>query len=203
MSAPPRRVAVVTGSRSDFGLLRPVMGAIRSHPDLRLRVVIAGAHLLPPARTAAEVEAEFEVDGRVAMQRPDERGRHGYASALARGVSGFVEYLGARPADVVLLLGDRIEPFAAAAAAAALGIRVAHLHGGDRAEGVADESWRHAISKMAHIHLPATRRSARRLIRMGEDERRVHVVGSPAIDGLKRVEPLPDGASLAARASCS
>ena len=87
--------------------------------------------------------------------------------------------------EVVVVLGDRIEAFAAASSAAIAGIRVAHLHGGDRAEGVADESMRHAISKLAHIHLTATKKSAQRLQAMGEDTDRIHVIGSPAIDDLQ------------------
>ena len=94
--------------------------------------------------------------------------------------------------DVVLVLGDRIEAFAAAAAAAIGGVRVAHIHGGDRAEGIADEAMRHAISKLAHLHLTATPRSTERLIAMGEDALRTHLVGSPAIDGLADIPPLDD-----------
>jgi UDP-hydrolysing UDP-N-acetyl-D-glucosamine 2-epimerase len=93
---------------------------------------------------------------------------------------------------IVLVLGDRIEAFAAATAAAVAGIRVAHMHGGDRAEGIADESVRHAITKLAHIHLPATLTSAQRIIAMGEDPKRVHIVGSPAIDGIAEIPPLDD-----------
>jgi UDP-hydrolysing UDP-N-acetyl-D-glucosamine 2-epimerase len=98
--------------------------------------------------------------------------------------------------QVVVVLGDRIEAFAAAAAASIGGIRVAHLHGGDRAEGVADEAMRHAISKLAHLHFPATPKSRRRLIRMGEDEAAVFCVGSPAADGLGEVEAAEGGPEL-------
>jgi UDP-hydrolysing UDP-N-acetyl-D-glucosamine 2-epimerase len=191
MSGGARIIAVVTGSRADYGLLRPVMSAVAGRGDLGLRVVVCGAHLLPPALTGDEVAAEFEVDARLPMQQPDERGRSGYARALGRGVSGFAAYLEQRPPAVVVVLGDRIEAFAAAAAAAAMGVHIAHLHGGDR-EGIADESWRHAITKLAHLHLPATASSAQRIIRMGEDPAHVHVVGSPAIDGLGAIPPLPD-----------
>jgi UDP-hydrolysing UDP-N-acetyl-D-glucosamine 2-epimerase len=89
--------------------------------------------------------------------------------------------------DVVVVLGDRVEVLAAAVAAGVGGIRVAHLHGGDRGEGVADESMRHAVSKLAHIHLAASEGSRRRLIRMGEAAGAVFNVGSPAADGLDGV----------------
>jgi UDP-hydrolysing UDP-N-acetyl-D-glucosamine 2-epimerase len=98
--------------------------------------------------------------------------------------------------DVVLVLGDRIEPFAAACAASVGGVRLAHIHGGDRAQGVADEAMRHAISKLAQLHFPATPQSRTRLIRMGEERAFTFLVGSPAIDGLADVTPAQDGPEL-------
>lgn len=190
-----RTVAVVTGSRAEFGLLRPVMRAIGAHPNLRLEVIVAGSHLLPPAITVDEVVAEFRVSASVPMQQPNKTGRAADAVALGRGVSGFAEHFvsgDTMSPDVVLVLGDRIEAFAAAAAASVAGIRVAHMHGGDRAEGIADEALRHAITKLAHIHLPATAHSAERILCMGEPALSVHLVGSPAIDGLDDIPPLPD-----------
>lgn len=189
-----RRIVVVTGSRAEFGLLRPVMLAIESHSQLELRVVVAGSHLLPPALTMAEVEREFEVAARIPMQAPGRVGRPADAAALGLGVRGFAECFEVQRPDIVLLLGDRLEPFAAAAAAAAAGLRIAHMHGGDRAEGVADESFRHAITKLAHVHLPATQVSALRIVAMGEDPDRIHIVGSPAIDGLDSIPPMSDPA---------
>jgi UDP-hydrolysing UDP-N-acetyl-D-glucosamine 2-epimerase len=186
----PRVVTVVTGSRAEFGLLRPVMDAIAAHPRLDLRVVATGTHLLAPARTIDEVTARFDVAATIEMQRAGAVGRDADADALGRGVSGFAAHFAAERPDIVLVLGDRIEAFAAAAAAAVAGIHVAHLHGGDRAEGIADEALRHALTKLAHVHLPATASSAERLIAMGEDPRRTHLVGSPAVDGLDAIEPL-------------
>ncbi len=172
--------------------MRPVMQAIAGHRALRLRVLVTGTHLLPEHRTIDEVSAEFTPDAVIPMQRAGRTGRDADSSALGRGVSGFAEWLAGNAVDAVLVLGDRIEPFAAAAAAAVAGRRVAHLHGGDRATGIADDALRHAISKLAHVHLPATEASARRLAAMGEEERRIHVVGSPAIDSLDGIPPLDD-----------
>jgi UDP-hydrolysing UDP-N-acetyl-D-glucosamine 2-epimerase len=98
--------------------------------------------------------------------------------------------------DVVLVLGDRIEALAGALAAQVGGFRLAHLHGGDRAEGVSDEAMRHAISKLAHLHFAATAQSKNRLIRMGEFQSSVYNVGSPAIDGLRKVKPDEDAPEL-------
>lgn len=195
----PRRVAVVTGTRAEFGLLRPVMRAIAAHPDLRLLPIAAGAHLLPPATTIDEVRAEFDLAAIIPMQDPADGAptRLKDARALGRGVTAFADAFERLRPDWVVVLGDRIEAFAAASAASIGGIPVAHIHGGDRAEGVADEAMRHAITKLAHLHFAATHQSAQRLARLGEPDHRIHTVGSPAIDGLRDVHPLDDAAYAA------
>ena len=189
-----KTVAVVTGSRAEYGLLRTVMRAIAEHPALALRVLVTGAHRLGAEPTSREVAAEFEVAAEIEMQRAGDSGRLADAVALGRGVAGFAAWLGENPVDVVVVLGDRIEAFAAVAAATVGGVRVAHLHGGDRAEGIADESIRHAITKLAHLHLAATEASARRIEAMGEVPSRIHVVGSPAVDELEAFPALADDA---------
>ncbi len=190
-----RRVAVVTGSRAESGLLQPVLHAIDAHRALGLHVIVAGAHLLPPAETAAEVEAAWPVAARVPMQRAGATGRDADALALGAGVQGFAAALAELDPDWTLVLGDRIEAFAAASAASIGGRAVAHVHGGDRAEGIADEAMRHAISKLAHLHLAATATSAYRLHRMGERTARIVVTGSPAVDGIEAIAPLDDAAA--------
>lgn len=194
----PRRVLVVTGARSEFGLLRPVLRAIDAHPRLHLLVAAAGEHFLPPAQTWREVAAEFRIDARVRMQSargPDTRLAH--AAALARGVTGFAHALAKLRPDWVVVLGDRIEAFAAASAASIAGMAVCHIHGGDRAEGIADESMRHATTKLAHLHCPATAQSADRIRKLGEPDDRIHITGSPAIDDLRRIKPLSDREAVA------
>ncbi|MGQ0628125.1 MAG: UDP-N-acetylglucosamine 2-epimerase [Phycisphaerales bacterium] len=196
-----QRVAVVTGSRADFGLLAPVMRAIARHPNLSLNVIAAGSHLLPPARTIRDVAAAFPIAARVPMQRPlapsAPRTRHQDALSVARGIQGFARTLDLLNPDWVLVLGDRIEAFAAAAAAAISGRAVAHIHGGDRAEGIADESMRHAVSKLAHLHCAATTESAERLHRMGELPAHIVTTGSPAIDDLADIQPMTDADAAA------
>ncbi len=185
-----RRIAVVTGTRAEFGLLRPVMAAVDAHPALDLLVIAAGAHLIPPAETFREVKKAFPVADSVPMQKPGPASRLVDAEATGRGIARFARSFAAHRPDWVVVLGDRIEAFAAASAASIGGIALAHIHGGDRAEGIADEAMRHAITKLAHLHLPATEESAERIRRMGEPGERVHVVGSPAVDDLARFEPL-------------
>lgn len=193
--SPRRTIAVVTGSRADFGLLAPVCAAIDNHPRLNLQLIAAGAHLT--AHTWRDIEtAGFTIAHRVRMQKPHTTGRAADAQALGRGITGFSLAFQSITPDCVLILGDRIEAFAAASAAAVAGFPLAHIHGGDRAEGVADESMRHAISKLAHFHFPATAASRRRLLRMGEPSDRIHRVGSPAIDNLRDTTPAEDAPNL-------
>ncbi len=190
MSERTRRVAIVTGTRAEFGLLLPVMRAVDAHPALELKVVAAGAHLLEPARTIDEVRRHVTVDAEIPMQGPGAHTRPGDARATGRGITGFADAFASIEPGWVVVLGDRIEAFAAASAASIGGWALAHIHGGDRAEGVADEAMRHAVTKLAHLHLPATRQSASRIIAMGEPADRVVMIGSPAIDGLDQVEPM-------------
>ncbi|MCC7145775.1 MAG: UDP-N-acetylglucosamine 2-epimerase (hydrolyzing) [Phycisphaeraceae bacterium] len=183
-----RTIAVISGSRADFGLLEPVLRAIAARKDLRLRTIVTGLH--ETTGTWRDVRAAgFAIAARVKMQQPSRCGRAQDVQALARGVAGLGRALQKLRADVAVVLGDRIEALAGALAAGIGGIHLAHIHGGDRAEGVADESIRHAISKLAHLHFPATAGSQKRLIRMGENPRAVLRTGSPAIDGLKNVTP--------------
>lgn len=188
------KVMVVTGTRAEFGLLKPVMHAIHQHPDLMLYVVAAGSHLVQPAVTFREVKAEFAIADSIPMQTAGKVGRLHDVEALGKGIARFGRSYEMNQPDMVVVLGDRIEAFAAASAASVGGFLLAHIHGGDRAEGVADEAMRHAITKLAHIHFPATPTSAERIVKMGEDPARVHVVGSPAIDGLDAVNPMGDAA---------
>ncbi|MDZ4754367.1 MAG: UDP-N-acetylglucosamine 2-epimerase [Phycisphaerae bacterium] len=193
----PRRILGVTGTRAEFGLLTPVFQAIAARGELQLLVAVSGAHLIGPTCTRNEVAAMFPIAAEIPMQVGGETGRIADALAFARGVHGCALTIDALRPDVVLVLGDRIEAFAAASAAAIAGVRVAHLHGGDRAEGIADDAMRHAISKLAHVHFAASPSSAERLLRMGEDAARIQLVGSPAIDGLEQMPPLSDAEYLA------
>ncbi len=188
----PRRIAVVTGTRAEFGLLTPVMHAVQDRPDCELLVIAAGSHLVQPALTFREVKAKFPVADSIPMQTAGRVGRAHDVEALGKGIGRFGRSFDRLRPDWVVVLGDRIEAFAAASAASVGGFAVAHIHGGDRAEGVADEAMRHAITKLAHLHLPATETSAERIRRMGEPEANIVVIGSPGVDGLDAIEPMVD-----------
>ena len=190
----PRRVAIITGSRAEFGLLEPVIAACSELPALEPLVIAAGSHLVGPTLTYREVAARFEVIDRVPMQVAGRTGRSADVEALGKGIQRFGRVLDFHQPDWVVVLGDRIEAMAGATAASVGGFALAHIHGGDRAEGIADEAMRHAITKLAHLHLAASEQSGERIRRLGERPEMVHVVGSPALDGLAGVEPLDDQA---------
>lgn len=187
-----RRVAVITGTRAEYGLLRSTMEAIRRHRRLQLQLVVTGMHELRKfGHTIDEILGDgWHVDARVKMQtgRDDPLDQ---ARGLARGVAGIATFLAQADSDLVLVLGDRIEAMAGALAAVTTGRIVAHIHGGDIAPGDFDDSLRHAITKLAHLHLTATPAARRRVIRMGESPDRVHCVGAPGHDRLIQLLDTP------------
>jgi UDP-hydrolysing UDP-N-acetyl-D-glucosamine 2-epimerase len=184
-----RRICVVLVDRSNYGRLKPVMRAIISNPELELQVVAAGTMVLERFQRPVQVVRRdgFQVDGEIYIELEGS-----IPVTMAKSV-GFavVEFAGEfqrlKP-DVVLLIGDRYEAMAAAIAAAYMNICIAHIQGGE-VSGSIDESTRHAITKFAHFHIPATRRSAEYLLRMGEHPETILAVGCPSSDigfGLDR-----------------
>jgi UDP-hydrolysing UDP-N-acetyl-D-glucosamine 2-epimerase len=195
---PPRTIAVVTVSRSDYGHLLPVLEAIRDCPGLALRLLVGGMHLAPAfGHTVRAVEADgWEIADRVDMLDADDSPA-GVAAAIGRGVDGFARAYARQRPDLVVVLGDRFEMLAAAVAALPFALPVAHVHGGEVTEGAIDNQMRHAITKLAHLHFASAAPHARRIREMGEEAWRIHDVGAPGLDRLRRLEPL-SRAALAA-----
>ena len=187
----------MTGTRADYGALRPVMRAIDGAAGLHLQVCVTGMHLLRSFGMTARVveqdgwEGTFRVRMQAGLDSPQEQ-----AIGLGRGIQGMAKAFQALDTELVVVLGDRIEAMAGAEAASLSGLAVAHIHGGEVAMGQQDDAIRHAISKLAHLHLVATADSARRLIRMGEPQWRIIRAGAPALDVLYQM-PLPDAAWIA------
>jgi UDP-hydrolysing UDP-N-acetyl-D-glucosamine 2-epimerase len=184
-----RNICFVTGSRADFGLLIWPMRAIRQTPGLILQLIATGMHLSPEfGYTIDNIRDEgFEVDERVETLLSSDSGV-GVAKSVGLGVIGFADAFARLKPDLVVVLGDRYETFAAAQAAMFMRLPMAHLFGGDVTEGAVDESIRHAITKMSHLHFATNADSARRLTQLGEDPSRVFTVGSPGIDSIKRLK---------------
>jgi GDP/UDP-N,N'-diacetylbacillosamine 2-epimerase (hydrolysing) len=168
--------------------MQSTLRAIQAHPKLELQLVATGMHLDPAyGKPMAAIQASgFRTSAAFPWARYGNLPPDTTADATGAAISAFSVVFAELSPDVVLLVGDRVEAFAAASAAHISQIPVAHVHGGDRALGQIDDSLRHAITKLSHIHFPATRESARRIERMGEDAWRIKLVGSPGIDGITK-----------------
>jgi UDP-hydrolysing UDP-N-acetyl-D-glucosamine 2-epimerase len=191
-----KRICVITGSRADYGLLYWVLHDLNAHPDVELQLVVTGMHLAPQfGLTVREIERDgFEISRSVEMLLSSDT-CSGVAKSIGLGVIGMSDAFEQLRPDVVLVLGDRFEVLAAVQACLVHNIPVAHIAGGDTTEGAFDESIRHAVTKMAHVHFVTNEQSARRVRQLGEDPQRIHVVGSPGLDHLRR-RPLLDRAAL-------
>jgi GDP/UDP-N,N'-diacetylbacillosamine 2-epimerase (hydrolysing) len=182
-----RRVCLVTGTRAEFGLMVSTLAAIRASKNLELQIIATGSHLdLKRGKSIEQIKAAgFKVD--VVVPWPTKSGsRDETARRTGQAMAQLSDAFARLESDIVLVVGDRVEVFAAAAAGCIGGRIVAHVHGGDRALGQVDDSLRHAITKLAHVHFPATSESAERILKMGEDRWRIKRVGSPGIDGIVR-----------------
>ena len=185
-----RSICVVTATRAEYGLLRPVVQKLAASADLQLRLVVTGAHLCPRlGLTVTEIEKDgFAIDARLPIFTDD--AAEPVAQTLARTLTVFDEYFAQNAPDCLLVLGDRFEIFAVATAAAARHIPIAHLSGGDVTLGAADEYYRHCISKMAAVHFASCADSAARLVRLGEAPDRVFCVGGLGDENIRTLPKL-------------
>jgi len=186
-----RQIGVVTTSRADYGLLLPVLKRIRASRDLALQLFVSGTHLSARhGMTVREIEADgFAIAARIPLPLGGNT-PEAVAKAMGRATSSFAGvYKRFRP-DLLLVLGDRFEMHAAAAAAVPFGIPLAHIHGGEITLGAMDDQFRHSLTKLSHLHFAATKEYAGRIIGMGEEPWRVTVSGAPGLDNLRRMRLL-------------
>ncbi len=193
-----RTIAVITTSRADYGIYRSLLRRLTAGGDAALRLIVGGMHLRPEyGDTYKEIEADgFTIDAAVDLLGDGDSGLD-VAAAMGRAIAGFAEALVRLKPDMAVVLGDRFEMFAAAAAAGPLGVPLAHIHGGELSRGSLDDAFRHAITKLSHLHFAACEQYARRIRQMGEEDWRVHVSGAPGLDNLDEITPL-GGAELEA-----
>lgn len=188
-----RRIAVFTGNRAEYGLQVPILRAVRAHPGLELALVVSGAHLDPAfGETVHEIEADgFPVAARVEIE-PHGDTADATARAIGAGVVATCDALAALAPDLAVVYADRFEGFAALIAATQTNLPTAHIEGGDRTEGGAlDDSVRHAMTKLAHLHFTTNASAAERVRSMGEEPWRVHDVGFPTVDLIAAGEFTP------------
>lgn len=181
--------------------MQPTLHEIARSQSLELQIVATGMHLdRTRGYTLAEIcRAGFEADATIPWKQGD-YSPSATACATGRAIAGLTRVYEKLAPDIVLVVGDRVEAFAAASAAHLCGLVVAHIHGGDRALGQVDDSLRHAITKLSHLHFPATAQSARRIVKLGEDRRYIFRVGSPALDGIHQQAASPDATAHHLRA---
>jgi len=179
-----RTIAVFTGNRAEYGLQYPILRAIDRHPDLDYLLLVSGAHLDPNfGSTLDEIYADgFHIDAEVKIEM-DAASLFATAQAIGSGILAISRVLNDLRPDMMVVYADRFEGFAAVIAASQMNIPTAHMEGGDLTEGGAlDDSVRHAMTKLAHLHFTTNQQATNRILAMGEEPWRVHTVGFPAID---------------------
>ena len=186
-----KKVCVVTGTRAEYGLLRWVIEGIQQSPVLDLQLIATGMHLSPEfGLTVNAIEADgYHVDRKVEMLLSSDTAV-GITKSMGLGMIGFADALAELKPDLMLVLGDRYEIFAAASAAMIARVPIAHLHGGETTQGAFDESIRHSITKMSHLHFVAAEEYRQRVIQLGEQPEHVFKVGGLGIDSIHRLQLL-------------
>ena len=191
------RICVSTGTRADYGLLYWLMHDLRVSGDFELQVIASAMHLSPAFGETIRFIREdgFDIDETVPCLDEDDSDV-GMGRAYVRATEGFLNALNRLKPDLLIILGDRFEALAAATAATVLRIPIGHIHGGEITLGAIDDTFRHAITKMAHLHFTAADEYARRVVQMGEAPARVSNVGAVGLDNFRRLS-LPDRSALA------
>lgn len=186
-----KKIAVITGTRAEFGLLKPLIGQIEKSNQFQLQLIATAMHLAPEfGYTISEIESSgFKVDKKVECLLSSDTAV-GVTKSMGLALIGFADALNDLSPDLVIILGDRSEMLAAASAAMVANIPIAHIHGGETTEGAYDESIRHAITKMSYYHFAATETYRQRIIQLGENPERVFNVGAIGLDSIKLLELL-------------
>jgi GDP/UDP-N,N'-diacetylbacillosamine 2-epimerase (hydrolysing) len=181
------KICVVTGTRAEYGLLRYLMEAIRDSTKLELQLIVTGMHLSPEfGLTYREIESHgFTIDRKIEMLLSSDT-PVGTAKATGLGTIGMADAIDQLAPDLMVVLGDRFEVFAAVTASLFAKVPVAHIHGGETTLGAFDEGMRHAITKMSHLHFVAAEQYRRRVIQLGEIPENVFNVGGLGVDAIKR-----------------
>jgi len=183
-----KKIAVITGSRAEFGLLSPLIDEIHKDKNMQLQLIVTAMHLSPEfGYTVDEIEKKaYKIDKKVECLLSSDTAV-GITKSVGLATIGFADALNELSPDLVIILGDRTEMLAAASAAMVANIPIAHIHGGETTEGAYDESIRHAITKMSYLHFASTETYRQRIIQLGEHPDRVFNVGAIGLDFLKNL----------------
>ena len=183
-----RSIAVISGSRADYGILRPLLQAIVEDSELLLSLRVTGMHLSEEfGSTAQEIETDgFLIDDRIEMLASSDS-PEGIGKSMGLGTLGFAQSFSRSKPDMLVVVGDRYEIHAAVLAAVPFNIPIAHIHGGEETIGAFDNSLRQSISTLSHLHFPSTEKYGQRLIHMGEELWRITVSGALSLDNISRI----------------
>ena len=183
-----KRIGIMTGTRAEYGLLKPLMQEINKDNDLELYLIVSGMHLSPEfGMTYKEIEEDgFQINAKVEMLLSSDSPA-GISKSIGLGVIGFADEFQRADLDMLILLGDRYEVLSAAICAMVMRIPIAHLHGGELTEGAIDEGIRHSITKMSYLHFTSTEQYRNRVIQLGENPERVFYVGALGVENIKKI----------------
>lgn len=183
-----KKICVVTGTRAEYGLLKPLIDRIYKDVDMELQLVVTGMHLSPEfGLTYKEIEVDgYQITDKVEMLLSSDT-NVGITKSMGVALVGFADCFDRLKPDMVIILGDRYEMLMVASAAMIAKIPIAHLHGGESTEGLIDEAIRHSISKMSYLHFTSTDAYKKRVIQLGEQPERVYCVGALGVENIKNI----------------
>lgn len=186
-----KKICIVTGTRAEYGLLKPLIEKVNKDIELELQLVVTGMHLSREfGLTYHEIEEDgFPIRAKIEMLLGSDT-PVGITKSMGVALIGFADYFEVNKPDIVVILGDRYEMLMTASAAMIARIPIAHIHGGELTQGAVDESIRHSITKMSHLHFTATEEYRNRVIQLGEQPQTVYNVGALGIENIKTVDLL-------------
>lgn len=186
-----KKICIVTGTRAEYGLLKPLIEKVYKSNELELQLVVTGMHLSTEfGLTYHEIEEDgYPIKAKIEMLLGSDTSV-GITKSMGVALIGFADYYESNRPDIVIILGDRYEMLAAASAATIARIPIAHIGGGESTEGVIDEAIRHSITKMSHFHFTATEEYRNRVIQLGEQPQTVYNVGALGVENVKTVKLL-------------
>lgn len=185
-----RKICIVTSSRADYGLLYWLIKEVKKNKDLKLQLIATGMHLSSKfGLTYREIEKDFKIDRKINISLLSDD-PNGISKSMSIAQASFSKVYDVLKPDIVVVLGDRYEIFSVASSAMIAKLPIAHIHGGELTEGSWDDSIRHSITKMAHLHFTATEQYKKRVVQLGEDPSRVFNVGGMGIESIKKFKLL-------------
>lgn len=185
------KICIITGTRAEYGLLKPLIQKVHESETSDLQLAVTGMHLSPEfGLTYQEIEKDgYPVTAKIEMLLSSDTPA-GITKSMGVAMIGFADFFETHKPDMAVILGDRYEMLAAASAAMAAAVPIAHIHGGELTEGIMDEQIRHSITKMSHLHFTSTEEYRRRVIQLGEQPQMVYNVGAPGIENIKKIKLL-------------